>query len=139
LGLSCHEDNFAVNGLIALSKDVDFDVKNWATFGLGSQCDVDNSSLRQALIDRTTDSDPEIRGEALIGLARRKDDRVINKIERELTGEFNGAWSIEAASLHPSKKFKPLLETLVKSLSDDDKKAFSKEIFEAIVNCENAD
>lgn len=90
-----------MNGLIALSKDTNFDVKNWATFGLGSQCDVDNDRLRQALIDRTEDSEQEIRGEALIGRARRKDDRVINKIENELTGEFNGAWPIEAASLYP--------------------------------------
>ncbi|MEJ2612694.1 MAG: HEAT repeat domain-containing protein [Candidatus Thiodiazotropha sp.] len=138
-GLSSHDNSSAVNGLIALSKDTDFDVRNWATFGLGSQCDIDNYRLRQALIGRTEDSEPEIRGEALIGLARRKDDRVINKIENELNGEFNGTWPIEAASLYPTIKFKPLLKNILKSLSDEDKKAFSKQILEAIVNCENAD
>ncbi|BBL75368.1 HEAT repeat domain-containing protein [Methylomagnum ishizawai] len=137
-GLSCHDDNSAVNGLILLSQDAEFDVRNWATFGLGSQCDIDNDQLRKALIERTNDPEPEIRGEALIGLAKRKDERVIDKIAQELTGEFFGIWAVEAVSLFPSQQFEPLLVDLLNSLFDENKKAFSDEIVKAITNCKNA-
>ena len=135
LGLSCLDDESAINGLITLSRDSDFDVRNWATFGLGSQCDIDTDSLRSALKDRTDDLEPEIRGEALIGLAERKDDSVIDKVIRELAGEFHGGWAIEAAEIYPHNKYIPLLSSIADKISDENKDYFSSQIKSALLAC----
>lgn len=137
-GLSGHDENSAVAGLIVLSGDQDFDVRNWATFGLGSQCDIDTADLREALLRRTEDEEPEIRGEALIGLARRKDKRVKERIIQELSGEFYGDWAVEAAEVYPDKLYLPLLEGLLRRLGDEDLSRFSDQINAAIAACKNA-
>jgi hypothetical protein len=78
-----HGETAAVDTLIELSADIDRDVRNWATFGLGSQIDVDTSSIREALHKRLVESDDEIRGEALVGLARRGDFRAAEALLAE--------------------------------------------------------
>lgn len=75
-GLLCQDDSIAVASLIALSADSNRDVRNWATFGLGSMTAVDSDALREALLKRTNEPDDEISGEALVGLALRGDTRV---------------------------------------------------------------
>jgi len=111
-GLISHDDIDAVNGLIILSKDLDYNVRNWATFGLGSMTELDNEEIRKALLERLKDEEPEIRGEALIGLAIRKDKRVKEAIIKELSGEFYGNWVLEAAALTKDSDFYPLLINL---------------------------
>ena len=98
-GLIRLEDVAAVQGLVTFTKDVDDDVRNWAAFGLGSMTDLDLPELRDALVALLDDPDPEIRGEALIGLARRNDPRVKEPLIREIQGSFHGNWSLEAAEL----------------------------------------
>jgi HEAT repeat protein len=68
-------DVISVRALTALSSDHDEDVRDWATFGLGSLCDVDTTDVRDALIARLSDENAEVRGEALVGLAMRADRR----------------------------------------------------------------
>ena len=75
-GLSCQDDAIAVASLISLSADPNRDVRNWATFGIGSMTSVDSDALREALLERTNEPDDEISGEALVGLALRGDSRV---------------------------------------------------------------
>lgn len=75
-GLSCQDDPVAIATLIALSGDSDREVRNWATFGLGSMTEVDSIPVREALFARVTERDEEISGEALVGLALRGDTRV---------------------------------------------------------------
>lgn len=135
-GLIGLDDLSAIEGLIILSNDTDYDVRNWATFGLGSQCDIDTGELREALINRSEDPDPEIRGEALIGLARRKDAKVIDKVKKELDGEFFGGWAISAAELYPQKSYIPLLLSLSKKLGSEDSEYFMKDIKSALTACE---
>lgn len=77
VALGGHEEQDAVEALIELSSDPDEDVRDWATFGLGSQTDLDTPRIREALCARLNDSDPVTRAEAFVGLARRKDERVI--------------------------------------------------------------
>lgn len=78
------DDERAIKALIDLSGDADRDVRNWATFGLGSQTTVDTPEVRTALADRLLEDDDEIRGEALVGLAKRGDRRVVEPLLREL-------------------------------------------------------
>lgn len=135
LGLSALDNHDAVVGLIILSKDLDRDVRNWATFGIGSQTDLDSGDIRTALLDRVEDEDPEIRGEALIGLAIRKDKRIKDTIIKELSGEFNGIWAVEAAMLTKDYDFYPLLVNLRDKLIGDIEPRFITDIEEAIKEC----
>lgn len=60
-----------------LANDEDDDVRDWATFGLGSLHEVDTQEVRATLWRKLNDPDADVRGEALVGLANRKDERVI--------------------------------------------------------------
>jgi len=77
MALCGHEEPDAIEALIELSTDPDEDVRDWATFGLGTQTDLDTPRLREALCARLNDPNPITRAEAFVGLARRKDERVI--------------------------------------------------------------
>jgi hypothetical protein len=134
-GLMAHDNIEAVNGLIFLSKDLDRDVKNWATFGIGSQTDLDNDEIRTTLLDRVDEEDAEIRGEALIGLAIRKDKRIKDAIIKELSGEFHGSWAVEAAALTKDCDYYPFLINLRDKLIGDIEPRFISDIEEAIKVC----
>lgn len=62
-----------VEVLIRLSADAADEVRNWATFALGSGCQVDGKAIREALWARVDDDFGEVREEAVTGLARRLD------------------------------------------------------------------
>jgi HEAT repeat protein len=98
LGVSCHEDDLAIQTLMELSADPDADVRNWATFGLGSQIDSDTPAIRASLVARLTDEDADTRGEALVGLARRQDQRMIEPLLKDLEDGYAGSLLVEAAA-----------------------------------------
>jgi hypothetical protein len=66
-----------IQALIELTRDQDPRVRDWATFTLGFQAEVDSAAIRAALGERTTDEDAETREEGIRGLARRHDREVI--------------------------------------------------------------
>lgn len=134
-GLSGFDDEPAVDALIQLSRDSDYDVRNWATFGLGSLCSMDTEGLRKALIERLSEEDHEIRGEALIGLARLKDENVKEAIMKELIGEFHGGWVLEAAELMGDPDYCPLLRELRVQLEGTEDSCFLKDVDNAILAC----
>lgn len=78
-GLLCQEAPLAIQTLIELSADPDRDVRNWATFGLGL-VDADSQAIREALMARVPETDDEISGEAIVGLAKRGDIRVVQPL-----------------------------------------------------------
>jgi HEAT repeat protein len=76
-GLHRHRDDRAVRALIRLSFDEDAHVRDWATFGLGTQIPLDTPAIRDALVARLDDNHHNTREEAMYGLAMRLDVRAI--------------------------------------------------------------
>jgi HEAT repeat protein len=74
----------AHEALLTLMQDRDADVRNWATFGIGQQCDVDTDQIRGALASALSDDDDVVRCEGVIGLARRRDARAVPYLKRML-------------------------------------------------------
>lgn len=87
----------AVETLIQLSGDPASDVRDWATFALGSILDVDSEPLRDALAARLDDTEGDTAGEALLGLARRHDPRALSPLLARLSDE-PGNLIVEAAA-----------------------------------------
>lgn len=109
----------AVAWLIGLSADPDDDVRDWATFALGSQIDLDTPKLRDALAARLDDPDDDVRAEAMVGLARRKDRRVVPALLRELENDCIGSLVLEAAELIEAPELLPRLMALRPRLFTD--------------------
>jgi HEAT repeat protein len=70
-GLTGHIAPLAIATLIRLTKDPEPEVRDWATFALGTQIDLDTSEIREALAARLDDDDEDTRAEAIAGLSRR--------------------------------------------------------------------
>jgi hypothetical protein len=117
-GLSGHEDKSAIDGLIQLSTDSDYDVQNWAVFGLASLCDRNNKEIRSALFAHVQNKDAEIRGEAMIGLAKRQDKRVKNFIIKELNNLKEGCWVLDAIIEKPDVDYVNPLRQLIHKMSE---------------------
>lgn len=75
--LASYQDDASVAALLVLATDPDSDTRDWATFALGTIHDADTAEIRERLWHNLGDSDEGVRGEALAGLASRKDERVI--------------------------------------------------------------
>ncbi|MBI3876989.1 MAG: HEAT repeat domain-containing protein [Verrucomicrobia bacterium] len=97
-GLKGIDEPEAIAALIDLSADDDPDVRNWATFGLGSLIETDSEAIREALANRLAEEDGEIRGEALVGLALRRDKRVIEPLLRDFSNNTAGGLAEDAAN-----------------------------------------
>ena len=110
--LAGQDDARSINTLIALTNDPDVRVRDWATFDLASQTEWDSPELRAALWARLADTDNVTRGEALKGLARRKDARAAEAISAELNGPDPHDNAIEAADSLADPRLVPALEAL---------------------------
>lgn len=71
------KDAASLPGLMVLMSDPDEDVRDWATFSLGVWGDIDSARVREALARRLGDDFGAVRLEAMAGLAKRKDVRVV--------------------------------------------------------------
>ena len=105
LALSGNDTPLAIATLIRLSTDDDETVRDWATFGLGSQTDVDTLELRNALAARLEDTNAEARAEAIVGLARVGDARAHVPILEDLRSASVGRLVVQAARDFPSPAF----------------------------------
>ena len=114
LALSCLENNTAIKTLINLSKDKYASIRNWATFGLGSQIIMNNELIINSLWDRINDKDKETRFEAIAGLSKRKDSRIKAILIEELDKIDNhGSIILESIEDLNDKEFISLLETKI--------------------------
>jgi HEAT repeat protein len=96
-GAMCnHETDEGLAALIRLTTDEDDRIRDWATFILANQA-ADSIDIREALWARIDDGGGETRGEALVGLARRKDPRARDQILQRLS-DNPGNLIVEAAA-----------------------------------------
>jgi len=59
-----------------------------------AQVEADTPEIRDALCDHTSNAHTETRGEAMVGLARRKDARVLESLNRELASDYVGRLAV---------------------------------------------
>lgn len=109
----------AIETLIKLSSDKISEIRNWATFGIGTQVERNNQNIRAALWDRVNDKHQETKLEAIIGLAKRKDSRVKELIKQKLIDGEYGTLLFEAIVETEDKEFLPLLRQNLKVIQKD--------------------
>ncbi|MHA3789001.1 hypothetical protein ACX0HA_12365, partial [Flavobacterium hauense] len=90
--------------------DASANIRNWATFGLGSQTEKDSPVIRAALWNRVNDKHKDTRFEAISGLAQRKDERIAGIIRKELIKENYQGLLFEAIATLGDKQFLPTLK-----------------------------
>lgn len=117
IGLLTHPDPRAVACLIALSADPEPHIRDWATFGLAVQIDTDTPEIRAALAARLSDPDGDTAGEAMVGLARRNDPRVIAPLLELLREDDGGSLPLEAAAALGDPVLLPALHAIQASWS----------------------
>lgn len=112
-GRPLHPD--ARHALLRLLEDPDDQVRDWATFGLGVLTDDDGDDVRDALVARLHDPGANTAGEALVGLARRGDRRIVEQLLAELAGPDVGNLTVEAACELGDPALLPALERLART------------------------
>ena len=86
-------------------------MRDWATFGLGTELEVDDRDVRAALVDRLSDTFLDAREEAAVGLARRGDARAFETVRELLEADEVSSLTVEAAGyLADERLLRPLLE-----------------------------
>ncbi|MCD1116573.1 hypothetical protein [Chryseobacterium turcicum] len=80
----------AIKILIKLAQDKSLRIRDWATFGLGTQIETDTKEIRDILYKNSLSKNDQIRQEAIKGLANRNDERVEELILSELHKENFG-------------------------------------------------
>lgn len=118
----------AIAALISLSRDAVEDLREWATFALGSQLPlVDNEEIRDALAARLTDPHEPTRDEAVIGLGLRADPRALGpllaQLERGFAGQamFEAARALASPRLHGALMALQLNPRVLESLTEEER------------------
>lgn len=114
------EHNNAIEVLIELSEDSIPSIRNWATFGIGTQIEVSNKKIIDALWRRTLDQDQITRLEAIVGLANRGENKVKELIIKELEAGEYGILLFDAMVSLNDKDFIPYLEKNLGSAKEED-------------------
>jgi HEAT repeat protein len=101
-----------VTTLMQLTSDDDEHVRDWATFGLGTQVNVDGALVRQCLFTRLDDPHDDTRAEALAGLARRHVPEIERHVLDALSDETVHRLAVESACYLGNPSFAELLDEL---------------------------
>jgi HEAT repeat protein len=110
----------ALGALIRLSRDDEPEVRDWATFGLGTLSNTDNPDVRAALLARAEDAYRETRAEALFGLAVRRDPRAVPHLIRALRSPQVGGLEVDAAAAAADPRLLPALWALQQAGGTDE-------------------
>ena len=107
--LSCFvDDERTISTLLRLMSDKDAEVRDWATFALGVLSDFDSPKIREALFKNLNDEDEDVREEAMGGLAKRRDNRVVSPLIHILEAASPSDRALEAANLLLGRASDPL-------------------------------
>jgi HEAT repeat protein len=137
-GLMGYEDELAIKTLIELSSDPDaYYIRDWATFGLGTQIKADTAPLREALVARLIDEEGIVRGEAMIGLALRHDQRMLEPLFNDLASGWLGTTLTDEADRIRQSLY-PALVGLREAWEGDKADVRYKQLEEAIAKCQPA-
>lgn len=101
-------DKRTVSTLIKLMADKDSEVRDWATFGLGTLGDFDSAEIREVLFRNLSDADEDVSEEAMVGLAKRKDLRSLPEVISALEGDEPSARALDAANFLLERVSDPL-------------------------------
>jgi HEAT repeat protein len=85
--------------LTTLTSDAEGSIRDWAIFGVGVLGDADTAAVRDALAARLFDTDGDAREEALVGLAKRHDERALPCLVELLRQPDPSDRVLESASL----------------------------------------
>jgi hypothetical protein len=96
--------------VIALMTDADSSNRDWATFIIASMSD-DDPDIRAALLIAADDRHPDVRDEAIVGLARRDRDAALERLRPLLSQEI-GVVLLEAAAILGDRSLVPALEEM---------------------------
>jgi HEAT repeat protein len=110
----------ALVALIRLSRDDEPEVRDWATFGLGTLSNADGPDVRAALLARAEDAYRETRAEALFGLAVRRDPRAVPHLIRALESPLVGGLEVDAAAAFADPRLLPALWALQQAGKTDE-------------------
>ncbi len=109
--LSGLEQKDAIETIIELSTDKDPDIRDWATFSLGTQIETNTDSITKVLWKQINDSSELVRFEAIAGLAKRQDKRIKDILIQELRKiDDNGSIILESIEEFNDFDFIELLE-----------------------------
>ena len=128
----------AIAALINLSRDPVDELREWATFALGSQRPlVDGPEIREALAARLLDRHEPTRDEAVVGLGLRRDARALGPLRTQFERGFIGVALFEAARTMASPMLAQGLRALQRrpSLTDEER----EELEAAVAACSEAD
>ncbi len=114
------ENKKVIDTLIQLTEDKISSIRNWATFGIGSQIETSNQEIKLALWKRIKDNHQETKLEAIVGLANRGDSEVKKIIIKELEKGEYGSLIFDAIECSNDKDFLPQLEKNLESAKNDD-------------------
>jgi HEAT repeat protein len=101
-----------VPALIELTRDADEDVRDWAVFGLMNSFDDDTPEVWQAFLDRLEDPNATVRGQALLGIARRRVPGTLEAVAHEFERPEIHPDALEAVSELGDPRGMELLERL---------------------------
>ena len=110
----------AIRKLIQFTNSKNSDIRNWSTFGIGTQVEVDSEEIREALWKRVKDSNFETKSEAIYGLAKRKDYRIKSIIMSELKNESYGTLILESTVLLNDSDLRDQLKENLKTATKDE-------------------
>lgn len=123
--LGSYKEEESINALLHLATDRDEDVRDWATFSLGSlHDDLDTPAIREVLWYNTKDSCDRVIAEAISGLAVRKDFRVIELLQSRLTADDCMACELETAEYLAEPSLYPYLEKLLEQYHANNEDSF---------------
>lgn len=92
------DEELALPALMELMGDDGADVRDWAKFGIGVLGNRDSPEIRDALAARLSDPCSDAREEAMVGLAKRQDHRVLSTLISCLEASPGPDRAVEAAS-----------------------------------------